>query len=68
MKGKYRIELLAFLGLFRGDKILGLSYEEKGDGWVLFIHFSRCVVQISGDKNHRLKDTVYVSPIIETIY
>jgi hypothetical protein len=68
LKGKYRAELLAFLRLFRGDKVVGFSYEEKGGRWVLFIHFSRCVVQISGDKSHGLKDTVYVSPIIETIY
>lgn len=64
---RYRAELLAFLKLFKGDKVLGFSYEQKGDKWILFIHLSRGVIQISGDKKHGLKDTVYVSPIIETI-
>jgi len=64
---RYRTELLAFLRLFRGDEVLGFSYEEKGGRWVLCIHLSRSVIQISGDKKHGLKDTVYVSPIIETI-
>jgi len=34
---------------------------------MLFIHLSRGVIQISGDKRYELKDTVYVSLIIETI-
>lgn len=64
---RYRTELFAFLKLFKGDKVLGFSYEEKSGKWVLFIHLSRGVIQISGDKKHGLKDTVYVSPIIETV-
>lgn len=58
---------MVFLKLFKGDKVLGFSYEEKSGKWVLFIHLSRGVIQISGDKKHGLKDTVYVSPIIETV-
>lgn len=41
---KYRAELLAFLRLFRGDEVLGFSYEEKAGNWVLFIHLSRGVI------------------------
>jgi hypothetical protein len=67
LEDRYRSELLAFLKLFKGDKVLGFSYEEKSGKWVLFIHLSRGVIQISGDKKHGLKDTVYVSPIIETV-
>ena len=67
LEDRYRTELLAFLKLFKRDEVLGFSYEEKGDKWVLFIHLSRGVIQISGDKKHGLKDTVYVSPIIETV-
>jgi hypothetical protein len=64
---RYRSELLAFLKLFKGDKVLGFSYEQNGGKWMLLIHLSRGVIQISGDKKHGLKDTVYVSPIIETV-
>ena len=67
MEDRYRIELLAFLKLFKGDEVLGFSYEEKGDKWMLFIHLSRGVIQISGDKKRELKNTVYFSPIIETV-
>jgi hypothetical protein len=67
LEDRYRAELLAFLKLFKGDKVLGFSYEEKSGKWMLFIHLSRGVIQISGDKKHGLKDTVYVSPIIETV-
>jgi len=31
-----------------------------------FIHLSFSIIQISGDKKHKPKDTVYVSPTIET--
>jgi len=67
LKDRYRIELLAFLKLFKRDLILDFSYEEKGDKWMLFIHLSRGVIQISGDKRQGLRKTVYVSPIIETV-
>jgi hypothetical protein len=67
LEDRYRSELLAFLKLFKGDEVLGFSFEEKSGKWVLFIHLSRGVIQISGDKKHGLKDTVYVSPIIETV-
>ena len=46
---------------------LAFLYEEKGGKWVLFIHLSHGAIQISGDKKHGLRDTVYVSPIIETV-
>jgi len=67
LEDRYRVELLAFLKLFKRDEILDFSYEEKDDKWTLFIHLSRGVIQISGNKKQELKDTVYVSPIIETI-
>jgi hypothetical protein len=67
LKDRYKIELLTFLKLFKRDEILGFSFEEKGDKWTLFIHLSRCVIQISGNKKQKLKDTVYASPIIETL-
>lgn len=67
MADKYKNELLAFLKLFKRQKILGFLYEEKDDSWNLFIHLSEGVIQISGDKERRLKNTVYVSPIIETV-
>jgi len=47
--------------------LLDFSYEEKDSGWALFIHLSNVVIQINGDKKHPLKDTVYVSPIIDVI-
>lgn len=46
---------------------LAFLFEENAGKWVLFIHLSRGVIQISGDRKHRLKGTVYVSPTIETI-
>jgi hypothetical protein len=68
LDNRYKDELLALLKLFfKKDRVLGFSYEQKDDEWKLFIHFSRGVVQISGDKKHGIKNTMYVSPIIETI-
>ena len=67
MEDTYKDELLTFLKLFKKDKISGLSYEEKDDKWTLFIHLSQAVIQIRGNKRQKLRNTVYVSPIIETI-
>ena len=67
MDDGYRKELLAFLKLFKRDEVLGFSYEQNDDKWILFIHLSRGVIQISGNRKHKLRHTVYVSPIIETV-
>ncbi len=67
LEDRYKNELLALLKLFKRDEILGFSYEQKDDKWMLFIHLSLGVIQINGDKKHKLKNTVYASPIIETV-
>jgi len=67
LEDRYKNELLTFLRLFNRNEILGFSYEQKDDKWILFIHLSYGVIQISGDKKHKPKDAVYVSPIIETV-
>jgi len=67
LEDKYKRELLALLKLFQRDRICGFSYEEKDNKWSLFIHLSSGVIQISGNRKHRLKNTVYASPIIETV-
>jgi len=67
LKEKYKSELLVLLKLFKRGKILGFSYEEKDNKWSLFIHVSGGVIQISGNEKHTLKNTVYASPIIETV-
>ncbi len=63
----HKEELLILLRLFRRDMILNFSYEEKDSGWILFIHLSNGVIQINGNKEHLLGDTVYFSPIIDVI-
>jgi len=63
----FKRELLALLKLFKGDKILAFSYEQKDDKWSLFIHLSNGVIHVRGDKKHTLKKTLYVSPIVETV-
>ncbi len=67
MEDRYRSELIAFLKLFKRDEILGFSYEEKDNKWMLFIHLSHGVIQISGNRKQKLRKTVYVSPIIDTV-
>ena len=67
VENKHKQELLTLLKLFRRNMLLDFSYEEKDSGWTLFIHLSNGVIQINGDKKHPLKDTVYVSPIIDVI-
>ena len=64
---EYKSELLTLLKLFVKDRIVGLSYEEKDGKWGLFIHLSGGVINIVGDKEHKIESTVYVSPIIENI-
>lgn len=68
VQNKLKQELLILLRLFRKDMLLDFSYEEKDGAWILFIHLSNGVIQISGDKKHQLRDTVYVSPIIDMIF
>jgi len=67
VEDKHKQELLILLKLFRRNMVLDFSYEEKDGGWILFIHLSNGVIQINGDKKHPLRDTVYVSPIIDVI-
>jgi len=64
---EYKSELLTLLKLFVKDRIVGLSYEEKDGKWGLFIHLSGGVINIVGDKEHKIESAVYVSPIIENI-
>ena len=64
---KYKKELLTLLKLLKGQKILGFFYEEKDNNWSLFIHLPSGVIQIGGNNKRRLKETIYFSPIIETI-
>jgi len=67
VENKHKQELLILLKLFRKNMLLDFSYEEKDGEWALFIHLSNGVIQINGDKKHALRDTVYVSPIIDVI-
>lgn len=67
VEDKHKQELLTLLKLFRRNMVLDFSYEEKDGRWILFIHLSNGVIQINGDKKHPLRDTVYVSPIIDVI-
>ena len=67
MENKHENELLAFLKLFKRNEVLGFSYEEKDEKWSLFVHLSGGVIQIRGDRKHKLKDTVYASPIIDLV-
>jgi hypothetical protein len=63
----HKLELLALLKLFKGNKFLDFSYEEKDGRWALHIHLSNCVIQIIGNRKHLLRDTLYVSPIIDVM-
>ena len=67
VKNKYKMELLAVLKLFKRNRVLDFSYEEKDSRWNLFVHLSSGVIQISGDKTYTLKDVIYASPIIDTV-
>ena len=67
VKDRYKRELLAILKLFKKNMILDFSYEERDGRWNLFIHLSSGVVQIRGDKTHKLKDVVYASLIIDAV-
>ena len=58
---------MPLLKLFKRDEILGFSYEEGHEKWMLFIHLSHGVIQISGNRKQKLRRTVYVSPIIDTV-
>ena len=64
---EYKIELLTFLQVFKRNKVIGYSYEQKKGSWNLFIHLSNGVIQIKGDKKQTLKDAVHASLIIDTI-
>jgi len=67
LEDKYKSELLTFLKIFKGDRIIAFSYEQKDDLWSLFIHLSNGVIQVRGNKKHTLERTLYVSPIVETV-
>ena len=64
---RHKQELLTLLKLFKKSMFLDFSYEEEDGRWTLFIHVSSGVIQINGDKRHPLKDTVYLSPIIDIV-
>jgi len=67
MKCNYERELLEFLKLFRGQELLGFSYEKKSGKWSLFLHFPKGVIQISGNQEHSLKEAINASVILETV-
>ena len=56
-----------FLKLFKRDEILGFSYEENDSKWSLFIHLSRGTIEVNGNTQHKLSNTVYASPVVETV-
>jgi len=67
LEDEYMSELLTLLKIFKGDRILAFSYEQKDDLWSLFIHLSNGVIQVRGNKKRPLGKTLYASPIIETV-